>query len=270
MRRGLRAPAAAFLFVGLHALAAHAAFERAPWDVASSALGGLVAVSDDGVWGNPAGLASREARVVGEVLACHPFGLAELTEAQVALGVPGERHGIGVGARRFGSEIYAEREARVVVAFGSGGSAVGAALRGLEASGAGFAAIRTGAADAGILADVAGLRLGAVVEAVAGEVPGDPEVSHRRAAVGVSRRAASLRVALELQRSGQDPLAAVVGIMWEPLPALRLHAGARGDPATLTWGFSVGGAGVRADVAVLHPQVVGSTVRVGLRFAAPG
>ena len=262
--------AAAFAFVLAAAPVARGAFERPPWNVADAALGGLVAVSDDGVWGNPARLAHSRWPRVAEAQASHPFGLAELSEVQITAGMSGAGRGIGVGVRRFGADVYAEREARVALAFGSGGSAVGVAVRGMEADGEGFPAVRTVATDAGVVAEVGGLRLGAVVEAVAGDVPGDPRAISRRAALGVSRRAGSVGIALELQRRGEDPLTGVVGALWEPLPALRIYGGARGDPATMTWGFAAGMAGVRIEVAVDHPPVVGSTVRVGLRFEAPG
>ncbi len=255
-----RAPAWAFALLVL-AAPGRAAFERPPYDAESAALGGLVATSMDPVWGNPA--APAGGLHVGAI-ACHPFGLAELTEAQA--GVRGALAGValGAGARRFGSDLYAEREARVTAAFGRAGSRIGAAVRVLEASGAGFAAVRTAAADAGVRATVAGLEIGAVVDAVAGEVPGDPGGAGRRAAVGVRRTVASLTVALEVQRRGRDPLSGVIGVAWRPAPPLRLWSGARGDPAELSWGFAVGAGAAAGEVAVTHTAPLAPTVRVGV------
>lgn len=253
------------LHLALLGLAARApaAFERPPHDPESAALGGLVATSADAVWGNPAAAA---ARVTVRALAGHPFGLAELTEAQAGVSGGGRGLALGAGVRRFGSALYAEREARVTAAVGRGGSWIGVALRGMEVSGAGFAAVRTVAADAAVRARVGGLELGAVVDAVAGEVPGDPRGEARRAAVGVRRTVASLTVALEVQRRGPDRLAGVVGAEWRPLPALRLWSGARGSPQELAWGFAVGAGAVAGEVAATHAPL-GPTVRVGVAFS---
>lgn len=248
---------------GMLAIAApaRAAFERPPHDAESAALGGLVATSTDPVWGNPA---TPSAGPWFGALACHPFGLAELTEVQA--GARGTVAGValGAGARRFGSDLYAEREARVTAAFGRSGSWIGVAVRGMEVSGAGFPAVRAAAADAAVRARVAGLELGAVVDAVAGEVPGDPEGAARRAAIGARRTVTSFTVALEVRRRGREPLAGVIGVAWQPAPALRLWSGARGDPAELSWGFAVGAGPAAGQVAVTHTAPLAPTVRVGI------
>lgn len=249
--------------------AARAAFERLAVDPASAAAGGVVAVSEDAVWGNPAAGALRRAGTGGQVSACHPFGLEELTESQLSVqACAGEVLG-GLGFRRFGTEFYAEREARLAGAWGRGVSAVGVALRGLEVSGAGFAPRRSAAADAGIAAGVGRVQLAAVLEAVAGEIPGDPSGLARRAAVGVKQAAGPLSLALEVQRVGKEPMFAVVGAEWTLGDVLRLRAGARGDPASLAWGFAVRRGSWHVDVAVTHPRDLGSTVLLGVGFGGP-
>ena len=89
---------------------APAAFERLPTGPAAAALGGLVAVSPDPVFGNPAAVAPR---LHLEIWGARPFGLSALNEAQASLHGPCGRAGLGVGVRRFGSHVYGEHEARL-------------------------------------------------------------------------------------------------------------------------------------------------------------
>jgi hypothetical protein len=252
---------------------APAAFERPPLSPESEAMGGVLAVSPDGVWGNPAGAvgdsewsASRR----GELRAAtaRPFGLVELSESQVSLSLPWGDAAFGAGARRFGSQLYVEKEVRLVVA----GPVVpalmlGTAARGLSAGGA-FAPVRSFALDVAFLARPdSATAIGAVAEAVLGEVPGDARGERRRTAFGVARRlgrGAVLRV--ELQRHGEGPLAAALGFSWVPWSPLTLRAGAREDPRALAWGFTVRRAGVSLSGSASHASL-GRTLRVGLRFS---
>ncbi len=251
--------------------ASDAAFERAPLDVASAAMGGLSAMSPDPVFGSLGRLAmSTDGRTAGwsfGLEASRPFGWSELTEAQTSLARRGARIGWGAGARRFGTADYAERELRVAFAVRRSPAAIGLAVRGLAASGTAFDAVRSVALDTALLVRTASdLEVGAVLESVAGDVPGDVAREHRRTALGISGPVGSvLRVFVEGQRRGADPLAGVVGIELRPAASLALRAGARTDPAEIAWGASCARGGWAVDVGVQHHDPLGSTIRVGLR-----
>ena len=256
---------------------ARAAFERPPLDSESAGLGGDVATSGDPVFGNPARLAGRTTTpsLAARFDLSRPFGLAELSESQASLAREGRAVGLGLGARRFGADgdaAYAEREARLALALAHDDAAIGVAVRGLSASGGGFDAVRSVAVDAAFLAQpLPGAEVGAVVEAVAGEVPGDPTGERRRAAVGVARTFGSaFRLSLEVQRRGEDPLAGVVGLEWHVLSELDLRAGIRQEPVAPSCGFSLRLAGGRVDVAATPTEPLGTTVRLGVRLGGPG
>ena len=250
------------------AMPAAAAFERAPLTAESEAMGGVLAVGADAVWGNPAGAALPESGspVCLRAGTARPFDLSGVAESQLGLSVrPGGAAG-GLGVRRFGTELYAERELRIVAAAEAvPGVRLGAAARGLSAGGA-FDPIRSFALDLAFLARPdSATALGAVAEAVLGELPGDPRGDRRRTALGAARRLgrrAVLRV--ELQRQGGGPLAAALGFSWTPWRPLTLRAGAREDPRTLTWGFTVRRGGLSLSGSAAH-AALGRTVRVGLR-----
>ncbi|MFN8177443.1 MAG: hypothetical protein U0167_19985 [bacterium] len=255
---------------------ARAAFERPSLDAESAALGGDVATAGDPVFGNPARLAGRAATppLGARFDLSRPFGLAELSESQFSLAREGRRIGLGLGARRFGADgdaAYAEREARLALALAHDDAAIGLAVRGLEASGGGFAPVRSLAVDAAFLAQpLPFAEIGAVVEAVAGEVPGDPDGERRRAAVGLARSFGSaFRLSLEVQRRGEDPLAGVVGLECHLLSVLDLRAGIRQEPVAPSCGFSLRLAAGRVDVAVTPTEPLGTTVRLGVRLGGP-
>jgi hypothetical protein len=279
MTRAPRARAAlAALMIGaaLRAVAARAAFERPSLDTESAALGGDVATSTDPVFGNPARAAGRApGRSLGARFdLSRPFGLSELSESQVSLAREGDGAGFGVGARRFGADgfgQYAEREARLALALAHDDASIGVAVRGLEASGDGFAAVRSLAVDAALLVrPLPGAEVGAVVEAVAGEVPGDAHGERRRAAIGIARCFGSVfRLTLEVQRRGEDPLAGVVGLECQLIGALDLRAGIRQEPVAPSCGFSLRLAAGRLDVAVTPTEPLGTTVRLGVRLGGP-
>lgn len=252
---------------------APAAFERAPLDAVSAALGGVTALSHDAVFGNPA----RSAGLVpsrtleGRFDLSRPFGLSALSEGQVSVSRSSTRWGIGAGARRFGADQgaqYAEREARVVLALARRPASVGLAVRGLEAAGDDFSAVRSVAVDAAFLArPVAGVEVGALLEAACGDVPGDPQGVCRRAAAGAARDfGRSLRATIEVQRRGEDPLAGVVGLTWQPVDALALQAGIRQEPMVPSCGFSLRLAGNEVNVAMASSGALGTTYRVGVRL----
>jgi hypothetical protein len=109
--------------------------------------------------------------------------------------------------------------------------------------------------------------VGAVVEAVCGEVPGDPEGARRRVAAGVAREfGRSFRAGVEVQRRGEDPLAGVVGLTWRPVDALALQAGLRQEPMAPSCGFSLRLAAGEVNVALVSSEALGNTYRVGVRL----
>jgi hypothetical protein len=247
---------------------ARAAFERSPLTPESEAMGGVLAVSPDGIWGNPAGpvLPDRDRGQVLAVTAARPFGLPDLAESLAAAGRTGPSWALGIGAGAFGSEIYSEQELRVSASWRATPTlALGAAARGLSAGGS-FAPVRSFALDVAFRAlPDADTGLGAVLEAVLGEVPGDPRAELRRTAFGMARRLGSragLRV--ELQRQGDGPLAAVLGGSWAPWEPLTLRAGAREEPRTVSWGFTVRRGAVAVSGSAAH-TALGRTLRIGLR-----
>jgi hypothetical protein len=259
--------------------AARGAFERPPLDAPSAALGGVVATSADPVFGNPAGAALGPAagprRSAGGVRALHaafelarPFGLPGLSEAQAGL-VAIAPWGWGVGARRFGSDAYAETEIRGVVAGGRAPAAFGGAVRLLQVDGAGFAARRSAALDLAFRWNVEpGLVAGAVAEAVLGELPGGSGGDARRTAFGVARRLGPFRLVAEAQRREPSPLSAVLGAAWEPRPGLAVSAGAREDPASASAGLSLPVPGAVVSLSGTWVPPLGTTFRLGVRLRA--
>lgn len=270
---------------------AHSAFDRPPLDPGGAALGGVLATAADPAFGNPAALAAGAPEV--RFGWARPFGLRELSEAQVSAAWPG-RVGLAAGARRFGTEAYAEKEARFVVGLGLGAggkpggkpggaaavapggkgawAAGGAALRYLEASGAGFAPHRTVAVDIAFRVEPGpGWSLGAVAETVLGEVPGDPRGQGRRTSVGAVRRVGPLTFHAEAQRAEDRPLAAVGGVAWD-LAGFRLALGAREDPGSVAGGLSIPLPGLAVTLAGTWVSPLGTTLRVGVCFegGSPG
>jgi hypothetical protein len=258
------AVAACILTSHIGAPSAIAAFERPALSPESAAGGGLVALSEDPVFGNPA--AARpglELRASGD----RPFGMTELAEAQAGAARAGRRAAAGLGLRRFGSDAYTEGEARVTGAWEIDGVlTVGAALRGMTVHGPAFAARRSAALDVAFAAPLdAGTVVAGVVEAVAGEIPGDPAGRLRRTSLGVARAMpARLGLRLELQRREDRPVAAAVGLVWTPASAVEIRAGFREDPATVSWGFTIGLGGVAVAAASTHADPLGRTVRMGV------
>lgn len=246
--------------------ASHAAFERLPLSPESAALGGLLAVSPDPVFGNAAALCEASGPRI-EATGSRPFGLPELTDAQVAVGWSGARGGAAVGFRRFGSIEYREKEVRLTSAWSPAGELSGGiALRGLSVEGPAFAPQRTAALDVALHAvPDPDTRLGATLEAVLGTLPGDPEGRLRRTAVGVARTLArSLTLHLEVQRREDRPLAGVVGLAWTPVAPLTLRVGAREGPPAAAWGFSARLPGATLSTSVTEHPALGRTVRLGL------
>jgi hypothetical protein len=247
-------------------------------------MGGVLAVSPDAVWGNPAGavLPAAEAGAGPDgrtpnrphrgrlaAAAARPFDLPELSESQVAVFVAGADAAAGAGARRFGSQVYAEKEVRLTGSWSPTSTlALGAAARGLSAGGV-FAPYRSFALDAAFLARPdAGTAVGALVEGILGEVPGDPRGDRRRTAFGLARRLGARAVLrVELQRQGGGPLAAAMGASWDPWPILTLRAGAREDPRTLSWGFTVRRGPLAVSGSAAHAHPLGRTLRIGVGLA---
>ncbi|MEZ5063890.1 MAG: hypothetical protein R3B81_04105 [bacterium] len=255
----------ALAFSLLVARPAAGAFERPPVDAASAGVGGVLATSSDPVFGNPA-LASRVAAGVS-ASAARPFGLAELREGQVAAWMTlGSVHAhpiaLAAGARTFGSSAWAERELRLGLAAEVGpGIAIGLAARGLSAGGPGLAAVRSVAVDLSLRVSASGAEIGAVAEAVAGEIPGDPTGERRRSSLGVRSPLARGDVFLELQRTEDRAPSLVLGVTQRLAPGLEARAGIREDTGEIAFGLGLTLLRSRVDLAVI-PGDLGRTVRV--------
>lgn len=242
--------------------AARAAFERAPLDAWSAALGGVVAVSSDAVFGNPA--PERGTGTAAAFELSRPFGLMELSEAQAGWRRSGT-WSVSFGGRRFGTDAYAETEARVSVAAAVGPVTVGAAPRLLQVGGAGFATRRSGAVDVGLRAEPeAGFTLGATAEAVVGEAPGDPDGRGRRTALGATRVVGPLRIVLEAQRTEGTPLALRIGAEVSLPGGVRLAAGAAEGPGSASAGLSLPLPHGRVTLAGAWVPPLGTTLRLGV------
>jgi hypothetical protein len=243
---------------------AHAAFERLPSGPEAAALGDVVATSADPVFGNPAPPA-RAPAIAAQAWASRPFALAGLAEAQISATLRLRAGTIGLGFRRFGSAAYAEKELRLAAGWApAAGVAIGAAARGLAVEGEGFAPRRSIAVDAGLrVRPSPGTELAALLEAALGEIPGDPAGTLRRTALGAARRFGGLTLRIEVQRREDRPIGGVVGAEWEVAPALVLRAGAREDPPSVGWGFSVRVAAAELSASATH-AALGPTVRVGI------
>lgn len=258
------------------------AFERPPQTAGSAACGGLLALSEDVGFGNPASAATPG--VAAEFGAARPFGLRELSEGQAGVRwAPGSagssgsagasapsRWGIAFGGRRFGTSYYAEKEGRLSIATQPDRAALGVALVAREVSGEGLAPRRSVGLDAGFRAEpFPGLVLGAFVESVLGEVPGDPGGRSRRTALGFSRRFGTWVLHTEAQRVGSGTLGAVVGLSVQVSPALEISVGAREDPGTLSWGARIAVGGASVSVAGTWRPPLGTSILVGIRLGAP-
>jgi hypothetical protein len=179
-------------------------------------------------------------------------------------GEGGTRHR-GRGGRRVPGGAA---EARAAGGAGEGRAAGAVALRYLEVSGAGFAAYRAAAVDVAFRVEPGpGWALGAVAEAVLGDVPGDPRGRGRRTSVGAVRSVGPLSFHAEAQRTEDRPLAAVGGVAWD-VSGFRLAVGGREDPASLAGGLSLPLPGVVVTVAGSWVPPLGTTVRLGVCFKA--
>lgn len=247
---------------------AEGAFERLPAGPEAAALGGMLTVSPDGVFGNPAP-ARPAPRLAARAWGSRPFGLAELREVQASVTLRLGWGSAGLGVRRFGSAAYAEKELRLAGGWAPAPAlAVGGAVRGLVVTGTGFSPRRSIAVDAGLrFRPAAETEISAVLEAVLGEVPGDPVGSLRRTAVGSARRFGTVELRIEVQRREDGPLGGVVGVEWTSARTLVLRAGARGNPPSAAWGFSVLLPGFELAASATH-AALGRTVRIGV--AIPG
>lgn len=270
-RRGF--PGLVALLIGLAPRTVPAAFERPPLDAEAEAMGGVLAVSPDEVFGNPAGgVLVDPAPLRLRAAAARPFGLAGLRESQVSGSRTGTRFALGIGARSFGSPDYEERELRLTAAWAAAPSVrLGAAGRGLSAGGS-FAPVRSFAVDLAFRARAEpATEIAALVEAVLGEVPGDPRGELRRTAFGIARGLGpTVVVRVELQRQGRDDLAAALGVSWAPVPFLILRAGAREDPRTVSWGFTARRGSLSVSGAASEADPLGRTLRFGLEIAPGG
>ncbi len=247
---------------------AGAAFERLPVGPEAAALGEVLAVSPGDGFGNPAPALTAPS-VAARIWGSRPFALAELGEAQGSVFARIGSASIGLGFRRFGSAAYAERELRLTSGWApAAGFTVGVAVRGLLVAGEGVPPHRSLALDTGLrFRPGPDTEIAAVLEAVLGEIPGDPAGSLRRTALGSSRRFGSVTLRIEVQRREAFPLGGVVGVEWTPARVLVLRAGARADPPSAAWGLTVRLPGVAVSVSATH-AALGRTVRVGV--AVPG
>ena len=245
---------------------ARAAFERPPLSPSSAALGGIVALSVDPVFGNPAGPPGASGLRM-ELWGARPFGLPGLVEAQAAIATSFRAGSAGIGVRRFGAETYGEDEIRAFLSVHPGsGISAGLAVRGLEVGGTGLAPHRSVALDAGFrVRPSPASEIAAVVGTVAGEVPGDPGGEARRTAVGLARTFGTLTVVLEGQHESSRPLAGVLGVELRLHPSFVVRAGAREDPLELSWGFSLHPGSLEIAASVSHHESLDETVRIGVR-----
>jgi hypothetical protein len=291
LARGLARGALAFVtMLAVTAQAALAAFERPATGPAAAALGGVVAVSDDPVFGNPAGAgplpvslpgahpparsdacpaARSDARplLAGGLWAARPFGLSELQEVQGWGRLSLSSLAAGIGFRRFGSPVYAEKEIRVTIAFRRrAGISLGGALRALSVGGPALPALRSLVLDLGLRAQPEPeTELGAVVQCLAGTLPGDPDARLARTCLGASRRLpGGLRLLAELSRREDRPGGVLGGVSWCPQSALTLRVGFREEPRALTWGFSLVVAGLAVDVSGTEMETLSRTLQIGL------
>lgn len=251
---------------------ARGAFERAPVGPESAALGGTVATSEDVVFGNPAAWMDG----AGQRFSCwfaRPFGLTALRESQVGVASRTSPVVLGFGARAFGTRAYGEREARVCASWCVAPDvAIGAAFRGLLVRGDGFPPVRSAAVDLGLrLRAEKNTEFGVVVEALAGEVPGDPDGRHRLTSLGATREAGRWAVRLEVGRREAESIAGHIGFSCRPWSLLALHGGIRENPRTISWGMTAGMASASVAVGVEYVDPLGTTVRIGISASrAPG
>jgi hypothetical protein len=240
----------------------HGAFERAPLDAWSAALGGVVAVSSDAVFGNPAPEQGGGEAAVFEL--ARPFGLRELSEAQAGWHRPGI-WSVACGGRRFGTDAYAETEARVALSYALGPVTAGVAPRLLQVGGTGFSTRRSGALDVGLRAEPEpGFVLGATAEAVLGEAPGDPDGRGRRTALGAARHVGPLRIVLEAQTTESTPLALRIGVEASLPAGVRVAAGAAEQPGSVSAGLLLPLPHGRVTVAGAWVPPLGTTLRLGV------
>lgn len=260
---------------------AEAAFERAPLSARDAGLGGGRASARGGAFGNPAGVGAGEGGgPAAEVTLGRPFGVPGLREEQASVSWAGGKLAASVGYRSFGyrsagsehvgRSTYAEREIRLVgVRHLPGRAAVGVAVRGMAVAGAGFSARRTVAVDVGFAVRTEEVRWMAVLEAVVGELPGDPEAVGAHVAVAVEREFRLGHVQAEVGKAGDEAESYVVlGAAWRALPILTLRGGAHSARATWALGVGLQIFPAAMDLAFEGGHPLGSTVHVGLRWPA--
>jgi hypothetical protein len=198
--------------------------------------------------------------------------MEELREAQASVAVASQAAVIALGYRQFGTPVYAEHELRLAGSWSLRPDlALGIAVRGLLVQGAGLFPRRGVVVDAGFrVSPEAAMEVGAVVEAVAGAVPGDPPGHLRRSTFGATRRLpGGVDVHLEVNRREDRQIRGVLGMSWQLSSLFVLRAGVREEPLTLAWGFTARVATVSLVVAASHAEPLGKTIRIGIVLSSP-
>lgn len=254
-----------------------AAFERIPTGPGDAGSGEIVALSEDPVFGNPAtrGAVSMNTEAWGG----HPFGLGEVREMQFSTWLALHRVGIGVGVRELGAPDYFEREARLSISLSPARRApkgehswaapsvgVGFAPRILFVGGTSFTMRTAFAGDLALRARLdESTELGLILESLAGGAPGDPEHRLPRSSLGISRRFhAHTQGLLEVSRRADRAPRVAAGLVVEPHTLLTLRAGARADPPSIAWGFTVRALSFLVSFSSTQTDHLGRTIRVGV------
>ncbi|MBZ0269822.1 hypothetical protein K8I85_16855, partial [bacterium] len=113
-----------------------------------------------------------------------------------------------------------------------------------------------------------GLLLGAVAEAVLGEVPGDPDGRGRRTALGATRATGPLRIRVEAQRTEDAPLGMIIGMEVRLPGGVHVAAGVRERPESASAGLSLPLPGGCVTVAGTWVPPLGTTLRLGVRLGS--
>ena len=266
-----------------------AAFERAPTSAREAALGGGRASAVTGAFANPARIGAEGGAFAAGASFGRPFGVPDLREEQAFAVWAGAAHAVAFGYRSFGyrSLVYpASERGSAASAFGSyverefrlvgrrrlpGRAAVGVAVWGMAVVGPGFSARRTAAVDVGFTVRTDELRWAAQLEAVVGELPGDPDAAGAHAAIAVERVLRFGRIVAEVGKAGdRDDSYVVLGGAWQALPILTLRAGTHSARATWAVGAGLQIFPATVDVAYEAGHPLGATVRLGLRCSGGG
>lgn len=255
----------------LFSLPLNAAFEPLPVSARSAAMGQAGAGLSPGVETmdiNPAGLADCKATEISLFLS-RPFGIKELANQSLSVGLPVFSGGLGIQLRTFGSKLY--RENWAVFGFGRkfGNLSAGLQCRLLQLAIERYGSATVWTFDAGLQHPITEeVRIGcAVTNLLRTRLGYQNQSLPQIIRMGIAfQPVGTTTFALDVDKDVRYPAAIRGGLETWPLPSLSLRIGFTQHPNTLACGLGINLSGWHLDYGWTCHSVLGATHLVSLVF----